>query len=283
MGDDFQRSAARANESVYNSGWTEKFVAGAPHLKHRSVRTLFDRLLADVYVRAQTHAPAPRFLDLGAGEGSVTERLLARGALVTAIDVSGSQLAELQRRCALFRDRLTAHQGAIEDVLPKIGDKFDAAIASASLHHFADYLGVVRAAIGQLAPHGQFLSFQDPLRYDSVSGFAKGFDELSYLSWRVFQGDLWGGVRRRLRRRRRGLDDDSPLDNAEYHVLRNGVDPDAIAELLHNAGFDVEIVRYFSTQSCVFQLLGENLGIANTFAVIAERANSPPSASSSGR
>lgn len=272
MGDDFQGSAARANEAVYNSGWTEKFVAGAPHLKHRSVRALFDRLLDEVYARAKARTAAPNFLDLGAGEGSVTVRLLTRGALVTAIDVSESQLAELRRKCALYRGQLTVHQGSIEDVLPQLDDTFDAAIASASLHHFADYLGVVREAIRHFSPHGQFVSFQDPLRYDDVSTFARTFDELSYLSWRIFQGDLWGGLRRRLLRRR-GLHSECSLDNAEYHVLRSGVDQDAIAALLRGAGFDVDIFRYFSTQSGLFQPAGEKLGIVNTFAVVARMSS----------
>jgi hypothetical protein len=87
----------------------------------------------------------------------------------------------------------------------------------------------------------------------------------------MFQGDLWGGVKRRLRRSR-GVLDDSPLDNAEYHVIRYGVDQDAITALLTAIGFECEIIRYFSTQSRVFQQLGAALGVKNTFAIIAGKA-----------
>lgn len=270
MSDDLHRSAAQSNQTVYDSGWTEKFLEGAPHLKHASIRDLFDRLLEDAFRCATKHSNFPHFLDVGAGEGSVTRRLLACGARVTAIDVSRSQLTQLEQKCAAFGDRLIVQHGAVEDVLPQLRGPYDAIVASAALHHIVDYLGVIREAIRRLEPHGQFLSFQDPLRYDSIGRLTRAFDELSYLPWRVCQGDLWGGLQRRLRRRR-GLDVSSPLDNAEYHVLRNGVDQDAIGNLLEDAGYSVKVVRYFSTQSRLFQPLGEMLGVANTFAVTARR------------
>ena len=61
------------------------------------------------------------------------------------------------------------------------------------------------------------------------------------------------------------------MDNAEYHILRSGVDQQAIVDLLETQGFDCELIRYFSTQSRVFQPIGATLGVVNTFAVIARR------------
>jgi len=270
MDESVRNAAASANRAVYDSGWTEIFVEGAPHLKHASLRALLARLLGQVYERAVEQTPAPRVLDLGAGEGSVTRQLLELGARVTAIDVSPSQLAELERKCERFGDRLETRCGDVSEVLHPLPGPYDIVVASACLHHLPDYLAVIADAIAWLAPHGQFLSFQDPLRCDTVGRFARMFSEVGYLSWRVFQGDLWGGFKRRLRRSR-GILDDSVLDNAEYHIIRNGVDQDAIAALLTDADFDLEIVRYFSTQSRLFQPLGEALGIKNTFAVIATR------------
>ena len=265
---DLRRAAAAANREVYNTGWTEIFVEGAPHLKHASLRALVSRLIQQACERAVEHTPTPRVLDLGAGEGSVTRQLLELGTRVTAVDVSSSQLAELDRKCEPFGDRLETRCGDMHEVLQQLVGPFDVVVASACFHHLPDYLGIIRDAIKLLAPHGQFLSFQDPLRYDSVGRFTRTFGEVSYLSWRVFQGDLWGGLKRRLRRSR-GVLDDSPLDNAEYHVVRSGVDQDAIAALLTAAGFECEIIRYFSTQSRVFQPVGETLGVQNTFAVVA--------------
>jgi SAM-dependent methyltransferase len=196
--------------------------------------------------------------------------LLERGAQVTAVDVSSSQLAELGRKCHEFGSRLELVCGDIAEFLSRTNEKYDVVVASACPHHIPDYLVVIDSAVARLAPHGQFVSFQDPLRYDSVGRFSRAFSELGYLSWRVFQGDLWGGFQRRLRRSR-GDFDDSPLDNAEYHVLRNGVDQDAIKALFERSGFACEIFRYFSTQSRLFQPIGTGLGVKNSFATVATR------------
>jgi SAM-dependent methyltransferase len=181
----------------------------------------------------------------------------------------------LGRKCARFGERLEIRCGEVRDVLGQLDGPYDIVVASACLHHIPDYVGVIHDAVRLLTPAGQFLSLQDPLRYDSVGRFTRAFDELSYLSWRVFQGDLWGGLKRRLRRSH-GVLDDSPLDAsvydyAEYHVVRNGVDQDAIAALLKATGFECKIIRYFSTQSRVFQPLGAALGVKNTFAIVARR------------
>jgi cyclopropane fatty-acyl-phospholipid synthase-like methyltransferase len=270
MSDTAQQTAAAANRAVYDSGWTEVFVEGAPHLKHADLRAKFDALLAHVLERATVDNSPPRVLDLGAGEGSVTRRLLERGAVVTAVDVSDSQLAELARKCSSWNERLTVRPGEVDAVLSSLEGPYDVIVASAFLHHVPDYLGLVRRATELLAPHGQFLSFQDPLRYDTISRLTRLFGGVSYLSWRIFQGDLWGGTLRRLRRTGGQLDD-SALDQAEYHILRNGVDQDSLAATLRAAGFECEVIRYFSTQSRVCQQLGTALGLEDTFGVIACR------------
>lgn len=73
-------------------------------------------------------------------------------------------------------------------------------------------------------------------------------------------------------RRSRGVFlEECPEDNIEYHVTRNGVDQVAIADLLRESGFECETVKYFSTQSRLFQAIGDLLGVKNTFAMIAKR------------
>jgi hypothetical protein len=100
---------------------------------------------------------------------------------------------------------------------------------------------------------------------------SRWFHRVAYFSWRVFQGDFFGGVSRALRRARGIYLDDCPADNTEYHVVRNGVDQDEIVALLSTKGFECKIVRYFSTQGSLFQPVGVALGFENTFSVIARR------------
>jgi hypothetical protein len=96
---------------------------------------------------------------------------------------------------------------------------------------------------------------------------------LSYFWWRIFKKDVIGGISRRFRRFQGIYFDNSIHDNAEYHITRNGVDQYAIFELLEKRGYDCELLPYFSTQSRLFQPIGEALGIQNTFALVAKRRN----------
>ena len=148
---------------------------------------------------------------------------------------------------------------------------YDIIVANSFLHHIPDYIGIIREAVAILSLHGQFFSFQDPLRYDSVGRFTMIFSNLSYFLWRIFKGDVIGGLMRRLRRSRGIYLADSVHDNAEYHVARNGVDQDAIYCFLKEQGFDCDIISYFSTLSRLFQPIGTALGVKNTFAIISRR------------
>jgi len=262
--------AAAANEAFFNGALVQKYKETVPHLKYASLRRLFAELAADVFAHARKHSEVPTVLDLGAGEGSATLPFLELGARVVAVDVSASQLAELERKCSPYKDRLRVRQGDINNVL-RIDEHYDILVITSCLHHIPDYISLIAAGVNALSETGQFFSFQDPIRYDTMSTFSNWFSKGAYFSWRAFQGDFFGGVFRTLRRARGVYLPECPDDNVEYHVVRNGVDQDKIAELLSARGFDCRIIRYFSTQGSLFQPLGSALGVENTFSIIARR------------
>ena len=202
MDEKISRVAALANAAAYDVESTRDYIDGAPHIKHVSLRTLYAKLLTDVYEYAAQYSPSPQVLDLGAGEGSVTLPLLELGARVTAIDLSSSQLETLGRRCERFRDRLELRCEDVNETLRARSQQYDVIVANSFLHHIPDYLGLIREATGLLGSSGQFFSFQDPLRYDTLGKPSKAFCDLAYFSWRIFKGDVWGGLRRRIRRSR---------------------------------------------------------------------------------
>jgi len=265
------RVAALANISAYGPEATSRYIDGAPHIKHASLRALYANLVIQVYDFAKRHTEVPSVLDMGAGEGAVTLPFLELGAKVTAVDISSSQLNVLRSKCERFGDRLEVRCEDIADTLKDKHANYDIIVANSFLHHIPDYLGMIREAINLLSPWGQFFSFQDPLRYDSVGKPTMIFSTLAYFSWRVFKGDVIGGLKRRFRHMRGIYLEDSIHDNAEYHATRNGVDQDAICRLFEDCGFDCNIIRYFSTQSRLFQPIGSALKVKNTFAVIARR------------
>ena len=269
---DVHSVAASANAATYDSVMTQKYIQSAPHVKYRSLRELYAKLVVQVYHDAKKTSVIPRVLDLGAGEGSTTLQFLELGAHVTAVDISKSQLALLEDRCKLFKQRLEIQEKDVEEFLhSRSGELYDVVVVSSFLHHIPDYLGLIKKIIVLLPPHGQFFSFQDPLRYDSVGKFTKVFADFAHCSWRIFQGDVIGGIKRRIRRSRGIYLDDCESDNVEYHAARNGVDQNAIAVLLEKEHFNAQIISYFSTQGVLFQSVGEWLRLKNTFAVIARR------------
>lgn len=264
------QEAIAANEAFFNEEITSKYLEVSPHVKYESLRQLYSQLVADILTQARKHSEVPTVLDLGAGEGSATLPFLEMGARVVAVDVSESQLAELRRKCETYQDRLEVRLGDLRTALAT-GKQYDVMVMSSCLHHIPDYLSVIETGVGALSKNGQFFSFQDPIRYDTMSAVSRWLNKAMYFSWRVFQGDFFGGISRRLRRARGVYLEDCPADNTEYHVVRGGVDQDKIVELLSSKGFDSRVVRYFSTQGSVFQPIGSALGIKNTFAVIANR------------
>jgi SAM-dependent methyltransferase len=271
MDERIDRVAALANVSAYDTDRADDYIDGAPHIKHAALRRMYGGLIVRVFDDAKKSAQTPVVLDLGAGEGSVTLPFLELGARVVAVDISASQLAMLKRRCGNFGEMLQTRCEDISDTLRDQTARYDIIVANSFLHHVPNYLGLIERAIAVLAPRGQFFSFQDPLRYDTVGKASMLFTTLAYFSWRVFKGDVSGGLKRRLRRARGIYLEESVHDNAEYHVTRNGVDQEAICRLFAKHGYECSVVPYFSTQSRLFQPIGSALGIRNTFAIVARK------------
>jgi SAM-dependent methyltransferase len=277
MNERINRIAALANVSTYSSMEdAKKYIDGAPHIKHASLRKLYGKLVLQVFDRAAQFTSVPRILDLGAGEGSVTLPFLELGAKVVAVDISSSQLDALKEKSKIYGNMLEIRCEDINDMLKGNSEKFDIIVVNSFLHHIPNYLGLIKEAVTHLSSYGQFFSFQDPLRYDSVGKFTLLFSNLAYFSWRVFKGDVIGGMRRKIRRVFGIYLEDSVHDNAEYHATRSGVDQNALCGLLEELGLESNIVSYFSTQSHIFQPIGTLLGIKNTFAIIAQKRDRNP-------
>jgi SAM-dependent methyltransferase len=265
-----ERGAIAANEAFFNEETTRRYVEVSPHVKYESLRRLYTQLAGEVFAQARKYSEVPVVLDLGAGEGSATLPFLQLGARVVAVDLSFSQLSELERKCAPYKQRLEIRHVDIGAALLK-DEQYDVVIMNSCLHHIPDYISAIEAGIDKLTPTGQFFCFQDPIRYDTMSTFSRWFGKMSYISWRVFRGDFWGGLSRTLRRARGIYLDDCAADNTEYHVVRNGVDQDAIVRMLSSKGFECRVIRYFSTQGSLFQPIGSALGVENTFSIVARR------------
>jgi trans-aconitate methyltransferase len=94
--------------------------------------------------------PGERVLDLGCGDGALTEKLVAAGASVVAVDASAEQVAGARARGLDARV-------ARGEALPFVGE-FDAVFSNAALHWMRDASGVVASVDRALRPGGRFVA-----------------------------------------------------------------------------------------------------------------------------
>ncbi|GAB4183925.1 MAG: class I SAM-dependent methyltransferase [Thalassobaculales bacterium] len=89
-----------------------------------------------------------RVLDLGCGDGVLTERLVAAGATVTAVDASPQQIAAARAR-GLDARVMDGQHLAFEG-------EFDAVFSNAALHWMPDHAAVLAGVHRALKPGGRF-------------------------------------------------------------------------------------------------------------------------------
>jgi demethylmenaquinone methyltransferase/2-methoxy-6-polyprenyl-1,4-benzoquinol methylase len=101
---------------------------------------------------------APRVLELGCGTGNLTRVLLARGALVTAVDQNPDMLEVAREKLGQADGRLVLREMAVVEIADRLSpESFDAVAATLLLSELSedeqDY--VLRAARRLLRPSGR--------------------------------------------------------------------------------------------------------------------------------
>jgi tRNA (cmo5U34)-methyltransferase len=111
-----------------------------------------------------------RVLELGAGTGELTMKLLTRfpESEVLAVDHSEQMLGEADRKLETFGDRATLVRGTFPDDYPSESNAYDLVVSSLAIHHLdADEKRALFDAIGEaLVPGGWFLN-GDVIRFDA--------------------------------------------------------------------------------------------------------------------
>jgi SAM-dependent methyltransferase len=243
---------------------------GSPHLAQLP---LYDRLVEVLRgtVRRLAEQGLPlRVLEIGAGHGGFTEAALALGCDVTAVDVSESSVEELKRRFGTNPKLQALYQpdGKLSDA----GGDYSLLMFVSVLHHIPDYISFLMEASQRIVRGGALLTLQDPVWY-SRHRAAHRADRAAYFAWRLGQGSPIEGLHTRLRRMRGTFDDKNPRDMEEYHVVRNGVDEEAVLSFARGEFADVTLIPYWSSQLGGARRLGERLGLHNSFGMVAHGYN----------
>src|SRR5262249_13930002 len=122
------------------------------------MRTPFYREVVERHVEAMTRADVRTVLELGAGTGNVTVRLLRAGRAVTAIDLSRAMLARLL-------DKVDGHDGSALQVfeqdaraIPQVADgSCDGVSVLLALYDMANPRQALQEAIRTLRPGGSLV------------------------------------------------------------------------------------------------------------------------------
>lgn len=258
-------SMAELQECAHDAG--HNYAKGSPHILHHSIRDRVVRRIHQVVGEVMKRNGRCRVVEVGAGHGCFTDHLLAAGAEVEVTEMSAPS-AEFLRHRFRHNPRVAVIHDADGNAACS-GDPVDVVVCISVLHHIPDYLGTTAKLAERVAPGGAFLSFQDPLWYPRRSAWSLGLDRGSYFCWRMLQGDFRRGLGTRIRRMRGAYDEANPSDMVEYHVVRQGVDEEAIHGCLTASFSVVDIERYWSTQSCLLQAVGERYFPASNFGILA--------------
>lgn len=254
-------SEMNIQEAVYTQD--VDYRVGSPHLAHFS---LYDRLCSILRSQIQELAGSGlplTVLEVGAGAGGYTEPALAAGCRVTATEMSRASVNRLRLKYTTNPAFQAVHDP--DGSLASMDDQFALVLCVSVLHHIPDYLGFLDKATRLLLPGGALLTLQDPMWYPRVGRSIHGLDRLGFFAWRLSQGNFRRGLASLIRRSRGRYDERNSSDMVEYHVVRNGVDEQAVLDALKQRFKSVDILPYWSNQLAAMQWAGDRLRMHNTF------------------
>lgn len=257
---------ARSQNSAHGAG--HDYVAGSPHLRHARLNAFVVGRLLDTLRAVTPDGARPKVLEVGAGHGPFTQHLLDAGAEVTVTEMS---LASAQHLSEVYRndERVRVVHDPDGSLASVAGEQFDLAVAISLVHHIPDYVDFVHRVSDLIRVGGGFYSAQDPTYYPRRSRPVQWASRGTYLLWRLGQGNYQRGLRTRMRRLKGEYSDTEESDLVEYHVVRQGVDEEALVAALSQRFAEVELRTYWSTQSPLFQRLLQRWELPTDFALLA--------------
>ena len=133
--------------------------------------------------------PGERILDLGAGDGALTVKLVEAGATVVAADASPEMIAAARER------GLDAH--VVDGQKLAFGPEFDAVFSNAALHWMLDPAAVAAGVfaalkpggrfVGEMGGHGNIATLRAALHAElAARGYPSGSDPQWYAAQQVF-------------------------------------------------------------------------------------------------
>lgn len=246
------------------------YVKGSPHLRHPGLRRMIADHLSALVSETIARKGSCHVLEVGAGHGTFSGFLLEAGARVTVTEASEASAATLTQKFAGRNDVEVFFDSTGGDIFER-DDRFDGVVCASLLHHIPDYVTFVGDLAGLVDEDGFFYSAQDPTYYPRRNRRTHVAQRGTYFLWRLAQGNYKRGLATRIRRVKGEWTETEASDLVEYHVVRDGVDEQALEAELRQHFADVEVFTYWSTQSPFFQKTLGWMELPSEFGLVARR------------
>ena len=128
----------------------------------------FDAFIKQVIVPLEKNKMPLRILDMGAGNGWLSNRLASRGHSVAAVDLTINDFDGLG--CYRFYDSTFLPVQAEFDYLPFSDGSVDIVLFNASLHYSVNYQQTLRQSLRVLGVDGKLVVLDSPVYRDAGSG-----------------------------------------------------------------------------------------------------------------
>jgi len=262
MDNDLRQSILKANTELHRdeAGLYDRI---HPELNNPDELARLERMLDAALSGLPPGAPR-QALDVGAGTGFVTGRLLERGFSVRAVDISPEMLGVLESKYAdgVREGRVATNAQDVDAFLSGSRDVFSLVAVSSVLHHLPDYAATLAVLAQRLVSGGALVVFHEP-----TGGALSGIETwLQWLDWKIAWRFLTTGADRDSIRTKR-LD----YGMADYHVT-HGFDEAKVQAALQAAGLRVErLEKYATAKSGFVRRLLDGLGKRRTWCLVARR------------
>ncbi|MBI5654930.1 class I SAM-dependent methyltransferase [Candidatus Uhrbacteria bacterium] len=234
-----------------------------PELNNEEEWSRLDRMLGVALNGLPSDAPKLA-LDVGAGTGFVTGRLLKLGFKVQAVDISNEMLGMLSSKFAadVQAGKVSTMAQDIDSFLGECADGYSIITISSVLHHLPDYVATLGRLAQRLIPGGALVIFHEPTGGE-LSWMEKILLSLDWkFSWR-FQTSSHDREFIKSKRLDYGM--------ADYHVT-HGFDEERVREALKAEGLKIDVVEMYATaKTKPIRLLLRVLGMKRTWCLSARK------------